>query len=198
MWAILVSWAAILLYLWVRFGNWTYGLAAVLCLVHDVVLTLGIISACHYLYQFLPGVAGALMIEDFKIDLTTVAALLTLVGYSINDKIVVYDRMREVRGKKPELTAEIINDSINQALSRTMLTGMSVLLVLLVLYIIGGEGVHLFAFVMAVGMIVGTYSSIYVASPLLLIFGEGARAAKSRQQQQPERAPDVRIQSAGP
>jgi SecD/SecF fusion protein len=200
MWAILVSWGAILLYLWFRFGNWTFGLAAVLCLVHDVVLTLGAICACHYVYLYMPGVARALLIEDFKIDLTTIAALLTLVGYSINDKIVVYDRMREVRGKKPELTAEIINDSINQALSRTMMTGMSVLLVLLVLYIFGGEGVHLFAFVMVIGLFVGTYSSIYVASPLLLIFGEGARAAsKHERQPQPERkAADVRIQPAGP
>lgn len=178
--AILASWAAILVYVWFRFGNWTFGLAAVICLVHDVFFTLGVVTACHYLYHYMPGVANALLIQDFKIDLTTVAALLTLVGYSINDKIVVYDRMREVRGKNPDLTPQMINDSINQALSRTLLTGISVLLVLLVLYIFGGEGVHLFAFVMTVGMIVGTYSSIYVASPLLLIFGEGAHEESPR------------------
>jgi SecD/SecF fusion protein len=172
--AIFASWIAILIYVWFRFGNWTFGLAAVLCLVHDVFFTLGAITLCHYIYHYLPWLAGPLLIQDFKIDLTTVAALLTLVGYSINDKIVVYDRMREVRGKNPDLTPQIINESINQSLSRTMLTGVSVLLVLLVLYVFGGAGVHLFAFVMTIGMIVGTYSSIYVASPLLLIFGEGA------------------------
>jgi len=173
LYAILASWAALLFYIWFRFGNWTFGLAAILCLVHDVVFTLGLIAFCHYIYEWLPPLAYILLIQDFKIDLPTVAALLTLVGYSINDKIVVYDRMREVRGKKPELTAEIINESINQALSRTVLTGLSVMLVLLVLYIFGGEGIHLFAFVMLIGLIVGTYSSIYVASPLLLLFGEG-------------------------
>jgi SecD/SecF fusion protein len=189
--AILASWIAILIYVWFRFGNWTFGLAAVLCLVHDVFFTLGLITLCHYIYHYTPWLAGALMIQDFKIDLTTVAALLTLVGYSINDKIVVYDRMREVRGKNPDLTPHIINESINQSLSRTMLTGVSVLLVLIVLYVFGGEGVHLFAFVMTVGMIVGTYSSIYIASPLLLMFGEGAHqpTLAELRQLESERAP---------
>lgn len=175
LWAILASWVAILMYIWFRFGNWTFGLAAVLCLVHDVLFTLGAIALCHYLVVYVTPVADFLMIRDFKVDLNTVAALLTLVGYSINDKIVVYDRMREVRGKNPQLTPKMINDSINQSLSRTLLTGVSVLLVLLVLYIFGGEGIHLFAFVMFIGLIVGTYSSIYVASPLLLMFGEGEK-----------------------
>jgi SecD/SecF fusion protein len=174
LYAILTSWVALLLYIWFRFGNWTFGLAAVLCLVHDVILTLGVLAACHYLYRYMPWAADALMIRDFKIDLPAVAAILTLVGYSINDKIVVYDRMREVRGKNVRLDAEMINASINQALSRTVLTGLSVFLVLIVLYVFGGEGVHLFAFVMIIGLIVGTYSSIYIASPLLLMFGEGA------------------------
>jgi SecD/SecF fusion protein len=186
LYAILASWAVILVYVWFRFGNWTFGLAAVLCLVHDVLFTLGVLALCHYIHEYLPGVAGAMMIQDFKIDLRTVAALLTLVGYSINDKIVVYDRMREVRGKKPELNAAIINDSINQASSRTVLTGMSVLLVLGVLYIFGGEGIHLFAFVMLIGMIVGTYSSIYIASPLLLIFGEGHSEKTTQRRPEPE------------
>src|SRR5439155_13712811 len=87
------------------------------------------------------------------------------------------DRIREVRGNKPELTPKMINDSVNQTLSRTLLTALSVWLVVIVLYIWGGEGVHLFGFVMVVGVIVGTYSSIYIASPLLLIFGEGQTPA---------------------
>ena len=111
------------------------------------------------------------------------AALLTLVGYSVNDTIVVFDRIREVRGKNPELTPQTINDSVNQTLSRTLLTAFSIFLVVMVLYVFGGEGMHLFAFVMVIGVIVGTYSSIYIASPLLLIFGEGTKRAGVRQRQ---------------
>ena len=172
--AILASWIAILLYLWFRFGNWTFGLAAVLCLIHDLCFTLGMIALCHYL-AVIPG-AGYLGIQDFKIDLATVAALLTLVGYSVNEIIVNFARIREVRGKSPVLTPQMINDSVNQTLSRTILTSMTVFLVSIVLYAFGGEGVHLFAFVMMVGVLISTYSSIFVASPLLLMFGEGTAA----------------------
>jgi SecD/SecF fusion protein len=178
MYAILASWAAILLYLWFRFGNWTFGAAAVLCLLHDLFFTLGAIAACHYLHGTWLG--NLLMISDFKIDLPAIAALLTLVGYSVNDTIVVFDRIREVRGKNPILTPTMINDSVNQTLTRTILSSMTVWLVVIVLYIFGGEGVHLFSFVMIVGVIVGTYSSIYIASPLLLIFGEGTPSARDR------------------
>ncbi len=174
-WAIAASWAAILLYLWLRFGNWTFGLAAVLCLVHDLCFTLGAIAACHYLH-LVPGL-DFLGIQDFKIDLAAVAALLTLVGYSVSDTIVVFDRIREVRGKNPKLTPQMINDSVNQTLSRTILTATTVFLVSIVLYAFGGEGVHLFAFVMVMGVLVGTYSSIFVAAPLLLLFGEGREHA---------------------
>jgi SecD/SecF fusion protein len=187
LYAIVASWGAILLYLWFRFGSWTFGLATVLCLIHDLFFTLGIIAFCHYIYTGAPTLAHALMIQDFKIDLPTVAALLTLVGYSVNDTIVVFDRIREVRGKNPALTPQMINDSVNQTLSRTILASLSVWLVVFVLYVIGGEGVHLFGFVMVVGVIVGTYSSIYIASPLLLIFGEGKTAAGTAAQR--DRAP---------
>jgi SecD/SecF fusion protein len=173
MWAILASWVAILLYLWFRFGSWTFGIAAVVCLVHDLFLTLGVIAACHYLHGTFIG--SMLMLDDFKIDLPAVAALLTLVGYSVNDTIVVFDRIREVRGKNPDLTPKMINDSINQTLSRTVLASLTTWLVVFVLYVWGGPGVHLFAFVMVVGVIIGTYSSIYIASPLLLMLGEGAK-----------------------
>jgi SecD/SecF fusion protein len=169
--AIGLSWIAILVYLWFRFGNWTFGAAAVICLIHDLCFTLGAIAACHYLH-LVPGI-GFLGLEDFKIDLAAVAALLTLVGYSVSDTIVVFDRIREVRGKNPKLTPEMIDDSVNQTLSRTILTAATVFLVSIVLYIFGGEGVHLFAFVMVMGVLVGTYSSVFVAAPLLLIFGEG-------------------------
>jgi SecD/SecF fusion protein len=189
LYAIGASWLAILVYLWFRFGNWTFGAAAVLCLVHDLCFTLGIIAFCHYFVGWAPGLASVLLLEDFKIDLTTVAALLTLVGYSVNDTIVVFDRIREVRGKNPLLTPQMINDSINQTLSRTILASTTVFLVVMALFIFGGEGVHLFAFVMVVGVIVGTYSSIYIASPLLLIFGEGTPAQAARDRRGlPERA----------
>ena len=181
-WAILWSWLAIMLYLWFRFGNWTFGLAAVLCLVHDLCFTLGCIAACHYVFDNPFG--WVFRLEDFKIDLTTVAALLTLVGYSVSDTIVVFDRIREVRGKNPALTPQMINDSVNQTLSRTILAATTVFLVSTVLYLFGGEGVHLFAFVMVTGVLVGTYSSIFVASPLLLIFGEGKHAAEKQHEEE--------------
>lgn len=191
MWAIIASWGAILVYLWFRFGNWTFGLAAVICLIHDLFITMGVIAACHYLHGTVIG--DWLLIEDFKIDLPAVAALLTLVGYSVNDTIVVFDRIREVRGKNPDLTPQIINDSVNQTLSRTVLASLTTWLVVFVLYVWGGPGVHLFAFVMVVGVIIGTYSSIYIASPLLLFLGEGsrstARTLERRPGTQPETAP---------
>ena len=177
--AIALSWLAIVLFLWFRFGNWTFGVAAVLCLIHDLTFTVGLVGIGAYLYNW--GVGGWLGLEDFKVDLPAVAALLTLVGYSVNDTIVVFDRIREVRGKNPELTPEIINDSVNQTLSRTVLASLTTWLVVVVLYFGGGSGVHLFSYVMVVGVIIGTYSSIFVASPLLLIFGEGKpKAAADR------------------
>jgi SecD/SecF fusion protein len=190
LYAILASWGAILLYLWFRFGSWTFGAAAVLCLIHDLFFTLGAIAACHYVYDTWFG--HILGLGDFKLDLASVAALLTLVGYSVSDTIVVFDRIREVRGKNPALTPQMINDSVNQTLTRTVLSSLTVWLVVIVLYIWGGEGVHLFAFVMVVGVIVGTYSSIYIASPLLLMFGEGAprrAAVPARGGVQPGTAP---------
>src|SRR5262249_8343823 len=148
LYAILASWIAILLYLWLRFGSWRFGAAAVLCLVHDLFFTLGMIAFCHYIVVGIHPLASFLRIEDFKIDLPSIAALLTLIGYSVSDTIVVFDRIREVRGKNPALTPQIINDSVNQTLSRTLLASTTVWLVVLVLYLFGGEGVHLFAFVM--------------------------------------------------
>lgn len=178
LYAIVSSWAAIVIYLWFRFGNWTFGLAALLCLIHDLFFTLGAIAICHYLHGSFLG--NLFLLQDFKIDLPAVAALLTLVGYSVNDTIVVFDRIREVRGKNPLLNEQTINASVNQTLSRTILTSFVTWLVVLVLYLWGGEGVHLFAFVMVVGVIVGTYSSIYIASPLLLMFGEGTEKARTK------------------
>ena len=112
--------------------------------------------------------ANGLMVEKFQLSLPIVAALLTIIGYSLNDTIVVFDRIREVKGKSPDLTADMINTSINQTLSRTLLTSATTLLTVLILYFLGGDGIHGFAFSLVIGVIVGTYSSIFVASPALL------------------------------
>ncbi len=156
LWAILASWGAVLLYLWFRFGNWTFGLAAVICLIHDLALSLGIVAVCHYVHGTFIG--SMLMLEDFKIDLPAVAAFLTLVGYSVADTIVVFDRVREVRGKNPDLTPQMINDSVNQCLSRTLLTSLTTFLVVFVLYWWGGPGIRLFALIILIGVLIGTYS----------------------------------------
>src|SRR5207237_2268929 len=120
MYAILASWGAILLYLWLRFGNWTFGAAAVLCLIHDLCFTLGAIAFCHFVVAYAPPLAPFLRQEAFKVALPAVAALLTLVGYSVSDTIVVLHRIREVRGKTPLLTRQLINARVNQTLSRLL------------------------------------------------------------------------------
>jgi SecD/SecF fusion protein len=94
--------------------------------------------------------------------------LLTIVGYSINDTIVIFDRVREIRGKSPDLTSELFNTSLNQTLSRTILTSLTVFVVVLILFFFGGEGIHGFSFAMVIGTISGVYSTVYIASPLVL------------------------------
>ncbi len=162
--AILVSLIFIVGYIWFRFQKISYGLAAVIALVHDVLITLGVVALCHWL----AGPLNFLLIEDFKIGLTEVAAFLTIIGYSLNDTIVVFDRIREVRGRSPKLDAAMVNASVNQTLSRTLLTSGTTLLTIFLLYIFGGEGIHAFSFALLVGIIVGTYSSIFIAAPVLL------------------------------
>jgi len=162
--ALLTSLFGIVGYIWIRFQRVVFGLAAVVALVHDVLITLGAIAVSYWL----AGVFGFLLIEEFKISLPVVAAFLTIIGYSLNDTIVVFDRIREVRGKSPELTGEMVNTSINQTLGRTLLTSLTTFLVVLILYTLGGQGIHGFAFALVIGVVVGTYSSIFVASPALL------------------------------
>ncbi len=161
--ALLASLVFIVAYIWIRFQRVMFGLAAVVALVHDVLITLGVIALTAYLAPVL----GFLLIDEFKIGLAVLAAFLTIIGYSLNDTIVVFDRIREVRGKAPQLTGDMINTSINQTLSRTLLTSLTTLLVVVVLYIGGGQAIHVFAFALVVGVLVGTYSSVFVASPIL-------------------------------
>ena len=178
--AILLSLLGIIAYLWFRFQNLAYGLAAVVALVHDVLVTLGAIALSAWLVSSVPALASALQIDAFQISLPILAAFITIIGYSLNDTIVVFDRIREVRGKSPRLTAETINKSVNQTLSRTLLTSLTTLIVVVILYFFGGAGIHAFAFALVVGVIVGTYSSIFVASPALLAMAgtEGDAAAE--------------------
>jgi len=168
MYAILVSILGIIGYLWIRFQKVSYGIAAAVALVHDVVVTLGMLALSAYVVNGAPALANVLQVDSFQISLTIVAALLTIIGYSLNDTIITFDRLREVKGKSPKLTADMVNKSINQTLSRTILTSLTVFLVVVILYFFGGDGIHGFAFSFLVGIIFGTYSSIYIASPILL------------------------------
>ena len=163
--AIVFSFIGIITYIWLRFQHVSFGIAAVVALVHDVLVTLAAIAISKYL-------AGFLMIEDFKISLPVIAAFLTIIGYSLNDTIVVFDRVREVRGKNREITADMLNRSVNSTLSRTLLTSLTTLFVVATLYFIGGSGIHSFAFALVIGVVVGTYSSIFVASPTLLLLNK--------------------------
>ncbi len=165
--ATVASWLIIIAYLWLRFRSLTYGLAAVIAVVHDVLVTLGAVAVSYWLAN-IPGVGDILLLDPFKIDLPMIAAFLTLIGFSVNDTIVVFDRIRELKGKAPGLTAKMINDAINQTLSRTILTSLTAWLVVIILYILGGEGLHGFAFALVVGFLSGTYSTIYIASPILI------------------------------
>ena len=142
-----------LFYIWIRF-EWQFSLGSIVALIHDVVITLGIFS-----------------ILSFEINLSIVAAVLTIVGYSMNDTVVIFDRIRENLLKYSKLkTNEIADISVNETLSRTVITSLTTLLALLSIFILGGEILKGFSFAMILGVIIGTYSSIYVASPVLNFF----------------------------
>ena len=152
--AVVLAIGAVLIYIWLRF-EWQFALGAVLALVHDVILTIGIFSELQ-----------------IKFDLAIIAALLTIVGYSLNDTVVVFDRVREnlIKYKKKDLK-EVLNISINETLSRTFMTSATTLLALIALFVLGGDVIRGFVFAMIWGVIVGTYSSIFVASAILLWLG---------------------------
>jgi SecD/SecF fusion protein len=143
-----------------------YGIAAITALVHDVCITLGAVTACTYIAT--TPIGEKLLIGDFKINLAMIAAFLTLIGYSLNDTIVVFDRIRENR-HKARLNPQTITNSINQTISRTILTSFTTFIVVLIMYIFGGPGLRGFTFAIGLGIIVGTYSSIAIAAPTLLL-----------------------------
>jgi SecD/SecF fusion protein len=162
--ALLASLLMIVLYVWIRFQNVAFGLAAVIALAHDVLVAVACLALSRYVAPYL----GWALVDDFKISLDVVAALLTIIGFSINDTIVIFDRLRELRGKGRYVTAAMVDKAVNQTLSRTILTSGTALLATLILYAVGGQGIHAFAFTMLVGIIVGSYSTIYIASPIVL------------------------------
>jgi SecD/SecF fusion protein len=164
LYALVASLVMIVLYVWVRFQNVAFGLAAVVALAHDVLVAIGCLAISRFVAPFL----GWALVDDFKISLDVVAALLTIVGFSINDTIVIFDRLREIRGKSPMITAEMIDRALNQTLSRTILTSGTALLAAVILYGFGGQGIHAFAFTMLIGIVAGTYSTIYIAAPIVL------------------------------
>jgi len=151
--AISLSLAAMLFYIWVRF-EWQFSIGSIVALFHDVIITLGIFS-------FL----------SLEINLSIIAAVLTIVGYSMNDTVVIYDRIRENLGKFHKLDiSDIANLSINETLARTIITSVTTLLALFSIFILGGEILRGFSFAMILGVLIGTYSSIFVASPILKFF----------------------------
>lgn len=174
--ALILSWGMIIGYLWIRFGRPMYGIAGVAALIHDVLIALAFVGISGWIGGSGHPIGQALLIEDFKIDMTIVAAFLTIIGYSINDTIVVFDRIRETRGRLGVVTPQIINQSINQTLARTIMTAFTTFVVLLAMYIFGGPSIRGFNYCMIIGIITGTYSSIAVASPLLLLQARKAKA----------------------
>ena len=151
--AISLSLAAMLFYIWIRF-EWQFSIGSIIALFHDVVITLGIFS-----------------VLSLEINLSIIAAVLTIVGYSMNDTVVIYDRIRENLNKYNRLNiSEIANLSINDTLARTIITSITTLLALLSIFILGGEILRGFSFAMILGVLIGTYSSIFVATPMLKLF----------------------------
>tara|TARA_X000000950_G_scaffold161877_1_gene197901 strand:- start:383 stop:1252 length:870 start_codon:yes stop_codon:yes gene_type:complete len=152
--AILFSLIAMFIYIWFRFSGWQFGLGALIALFHDVISTLGFFS-----------------ISQIEFNLASIAAILTIAGYSINDTVVVFDRIRENLVKSELELSNLLNKSINQTLSRTFMTSVTTLLALIALYVFGGEVIKGFVSAMIWGVVIGTYSSIFIASPLIVLFG---------------------------
>ena len=156
-WAMLVALLSILVYIGFRF-EFIYGIGAIIALIHDVIITLGFFS-----------------IFQIEFNLSVLSAALAVIGYSLNDTIVVYDRIREnTRVVKTDRYDNLLNNSVNQTLSRTVITSLTTMFVLVSLYLLGGVAVELFALAMMIGIIVGTYSSIFIASTSLLLLGANA------------------------
>jgi len=165
--ALTLSILVIMAYIWIRFGNLKYGTATMVALLHDTIFTLAAVGYAHLLAD--TTIAQYLELEPFRVNLTMVAGILTIMSYSMIDTIVVFDRIRENRGKFGHLSRTVVNDAINQTLSRTLLTCGTTTMTVAFMYFMGGAGIHGFTFVLLIGILVGTYSSVAIAAPLLLI-----------------------------
>ncbi|MGA9239533.1 protein translocase subunit SecF, partial [Robiginitalea sp.] len=155
-WAVIGSLAVVFLYILFRFRKWQFSLGAVAAVFHDVLIVLGVFSA-----------TSALMPFSMEIDQAFIAAILTVIGYSLNDTVVVFDRIREIINEKGWRAGENVNLALNSTLSRTLTTSLTTLVVLLSIFIFGGETLRGFMFAMIVGVIVGTYSSLFIATPVM-------------------------------
>jgi SecD/SecF fusion protein len=165
--AVGLSTLLIIIYIWIRFNSIRYSVAAMLTTIHDCICAVGFVALATWLFEHMNPLATTLGILPFKIDLNVMAAIMTTLGYSLNDTIIVMDRIRENRGKRMYATRQIINDAINQTISRTLITSGTTFIAVMALYLVGGEGIRVFAYTMLMGVIVGTYSSIAVAAPLV-------------------------------
>ncbi|MCH7791570.1 MAG: protein translocase subunit SecD, partial [Planctomycetes bacterium] len=167
--AVVVSFMLISIYIWVRFGSVRYSLAALICLIHDVIIVVGMVALAGFLWDTTGArpVLQQMKVLPFRIDLNLVAALLTIIGYSLNDTIIIMDRIRENRGKLPYASREAVNNAVNSTISRTVITSGTTFIAAMILYTYGGEGVRAFSFALACGVIVGTYSSVAIAAPLV-------------------------------
>lgn len=165
--AIALSLLLLTIYVWVRFGAARWALAATAPLFHDILSIIGLIAIAQILFERFPGFSNSVGILPFKIDLNLVAAMLTIAGYSLNDTIIILDRIRENKGKLQYASAQQINDSINQTFSRTLITSGTTLISTVILYVFGGEVVRGFAYAFTLGVFIGTYSSIAISAPLV-------------------------------
>lgn len=165
--AVLLSSVMVIIYVWVRFGSLRYSMAAIITTLHDCLVAVGAIALAQIVAKMMPGTADSLGILNFKLDLNLVAAVLTILGFSLNDTIIVMDRIREIKGKLDHANRRIINEAINKTISRTIITSGTTLFAVVALYGWGGEAVRGFSYAMLVGVFVGTYSSIAVAAPLV-------------------------------
>jgi SecD/SecF fusion protein len=174
LWVSIIALFGIFAYVWLRFDKWQFSVGAIAALIHDLFFTLGVLSLLKDVLPF-----------SLEFNQSVIAAILTIIGFSTNDTVVIFDRIREYRKKFPqEEFSKTINDAINATLSRTVMTASTLLIVSLVLFFFGGESLRGFSFTMVIGVIIGTLSSIFVASPVALdfihMFDKGSKETKKK------------------
>ena len=171
LWAIIGSLAVVFLYILFRFRKWQFSLGAVVAVAHDVLIVLGVFS-----------IFGTIMPFNMEIDQAFIAAILTVIGYSLNDTVVVFDRIREIIAERGWRGGENVDSALNSTLRRTLNTSLTTLLVLMAIFIFGGDSLKGFMFAMIVGIVVGTYSSLFIATPVMYDFlNKGVRSGEKKE-----------------